>query len=61
MVVGYWDIGLFRLRGRVRHFYKLNNLSNLWISVYWRRDQFDLVNWFDRFAKKIRLNRSIRS
>ncbi len=37
---------------------KVNNLSNLWISAYWRREpfqtiQFDLVNWFDRFTKKI--------
>ncbi len=35
--------------------YILNNLSNLWISAYWRRKpfqtiQFDLVNWFDWFT-----------
>ncbi len=45
---------------------KVNNLSNLWISAYWRREPFqtiqsDLVNWFDRFTKKIRINRTIRS
>ncbi len=44
-------IGLFRLWGRVRHIYKLNNWSNLWISAYWRCGpfetiQFYLVNWF---------------
>ncbi len=44
----------------------MNNLSNLWISAYWRREPFqtiqlDLVNWFDRFTKKIRLSRTIRS
>ncbi len=45
---------------------KVNNLSNLWISANWRREPFqtiqsDLVNWFDRFTKKIRLNWTIRS
>ncbi len=61
---GYWFI--FRDRGSDRHIKKVNNLSNLWISAYWRREpfqmiQFDLVNWFNRFTKKIRLNRTIRS
>ncbi len=51
-----WDIGLFRLGGSVRHVYKLNNLSNLWISAYWRRKrfqtiQFDLVNWHNQEKK----------
>ncbi len=59
------SIGLFRLWGSVRHVYKLNNWSNLRISAYWRcgpfeKIQFYLVNWFDRFTKKIRLNRTIR-
>ncbi len=41
-------------------------LSNLWISAYWRHEPFqtiqsDLVNWFDRFTKKIWLNRTIRA
>ncbi len=31
----YWNIGLFRLGGSVRHVYKLNNVSHLWISAYW--------------------------
>ncbi len=60
------DIGLFRDRGSVRHIKKVNKLCNLWISAYWRREPFqtiqsDLVNWFDWFTKKIRLNRTISS
>ncbi len=62
----FWDIGLFRDRGSARHVKKVNNLSNLWISAYWRHKPFqtiqsNLVNWFDRFTEKIRLNRTIRS
>ena len=60
------DIGLFWLRGSVSHVKKVNHLSNLWINAYWRRKpfqtiQFDLVNWFNRFTMKNRLNRTIRS
>ncbi len=60
------DIGLFRLRGSVRHIYKMNNLSNLWTSSYWRCKpfqtiQFDLMNWFDWFTKNPRLNRTVHS
>ncbi len=47
------DIGLFQFRVSVRHVYKLNDFSNLWISAYWRGEpfqtiQFNLVNSFDR-------------
>ncbi len=53
---------------------KFKYLSNLWIIAYiiaymiiaWRHEpfqriQFDLVNCFDWFTKKIRLNRTICS
>ncbi len=47
---GYWFI--LKQRECQARKKKVNNLSNLWISAYWRRKpfqtiQFDLVNWFD--------------
>ncbi len=60
---GYWFISI---RRDCQACLKVSNFSNLWFSADARRElfrtiQFYLVYWFDRFTKKNRFKRTIRS